>query len=115
MLKLLAIAVVVLSGSAFGQAPQPIQDMNNLPNAAELHLIYCAIGNKVCVDLLAICYGQCGNQSEADDMGYGCSGDLRGYVPYGFHYAKWYAVDYATRRRVSGLATQGSKDCTNHR
>ena len=98
-------------------APPPIQAMNNLPNAAQLNLVYCSPGNLVCVTRKAICYGQCGDQGTADDMGYGCSGDIEGTVPYGFHYARWFAVAYDTGRKVGGFATKGynTKGCTYQR
>ncbi len=87
------------------QAPPQVEAMNDLPNAAELHLVYC-LKDKVCVQRRAICYGQCGDQENGDEMGYGCSGNIVGTVPSGYKYTSWFAIDYETGKRVSGRATK---------
>ena len=53
-------------------APANVQAMNSLPNAAALFLMYCGLDNK-CETHKAVCFGQCGNQDMADDMGNKCS------------------------------------------
>ena len=117
-MKLLGL-ILLTASAGWGQVPVPVQvqAMNDLPNAAQLNLVYCSSGNKVCVTRRAICYGQCGTQDEADEMGYGCSGDVEGRVPAGFHYARWVAFDYETGKITGGLATKGysTKGCMNRR
>ena len=113
---ILAMAAALVTPSQ-AQAPPEIADMNSLPNAAALSIVYCSHDGKACVTRRAICYGLCGDQSIADSMGYGCSGDLDGSVPPGFHYARWFAVAYDTKRLVGGYATKGydTKNCHNPR
>ena len=106
-----------MTGSGWGQAPPEIQALNDLPNAADLYLVYCSPFNIVCVTRRDICYGQCGNQESADATGYACVGDIEGDVPPGFHYARWFSIDYHSGKRIGGLATKGydTKDCHNRR
>ena len=71
------------------QAPPEVVNMNTLPNAGQLFIQYCLVGRSICVTRKAICYGQCCDQYEADSIGYACSGDIEGVVPWGFKYASW--------------------------
>jgi hypothetical protein len=116
---MIIVAKMVLFTSMFiNQVPANVQAMNELSNAAELYLVYCSPRNKACVTRRAICYGQCGDQSTADEMGYGCSGDIEGHVPNGFRYARWFSAAYATGKTIGGLATKNYRSpdhlaCTN--
>lgn len=100
-----ATALAALLTHAAFAAPPQIEAMNNLYHAAKLYIDYCLVGHHGCITVEAICYGQCGNQVTADSMGYGCSGDIRGYIPPGFHYAGWSAKYYETGATISGDAT----------
>jgi hypothetical protein len=117
LVALFVVAIFGWGSAGYSQAPAPIEAMNDLPNAAQLMLVYCSQDGKTCVTRRAICYGQCGDQYTADDMGYGCSGDIEGTVPPRFHYARWFAVDYATGKRYGGVATKGydTRNCHNPR
>lgn len=110
-------AALLLNIGMVGQVPTHFIDMNNLPNAAQLYLVYCLHTNKPCVTVKSLCWGQCGNQQSADEMGYGCFGDVEGTIPHGYHYAKWYAVDFQSGRKVGGSADKGfdTRECHNPR
>lgn len=100
---LLALSLFTLAARA--QAPPEVQAMNSLPNAGELYLLYCGSGDH-CVNLKAICYGQCCDQDVADEMGYGCFGDVEGRAPRGSHYAGWSCKDFDTGRTSRGKSTR---------
>ena len=116
MKKYIAGLMFFAASSAYA-APPEIEALNSLPNAAQLYLDYCLIGHHACVTVKAICYGQCGSQGTADAMGYGCSGDIEGFVPPGFHYAGWSAESYDGQRVSHGQATPGydHAECHNPR
>lgn len=116
--KLVMALTIILLWSGFVQAAPPeIEHLNQLPNAGQLYLDYCAVGHHICVTVKAICYGQCCDQSQADDMGYGCSGDIDGIVPPGFHYAGWSCQIFDTGQTFKGLASQSydHSKCNNPR
>ncbi len=79
-----------------GVAPPAILQMDSLPNAGNLMLEFCLIGKHVCVERSTSCHGQCCNQSEADAIGYGCSGTVDGLVPPLFRYRGWHCQPYGT-------------------
>ena len=110
------LALLISAGTALA-APPEIEAMNNLPNAGQLYIDYCAIGHHGCVTVEAICYGQCCKQGEADSMGYGCSGDIRGIVPPGLHYAGWSCKTFDKGKVTSGEATKNydHSECHNPR
>ena len=113
---LLLLAVMTAASSA--QAPPQILDMQNLPNAGQLYLDYCGIGNpKPCVRVKAICYGQCCSQYDADDMGYGCSGDVERRVPRGYRYTGWSCTIFDSGKKITGKADPNypTKGCHNPR
>jgi len=100
-------------------APPEILGMDRLPNAGQLLLRFCAIGSHLCVERSTSCHGQCCDQSMADSEGYGCSGNVYGLIPPGFHYAGWRCEMYA--KPVSSIPVEGAagpepsniKQCTN--
>jgi len=105
--------VLVMVGTAFGQdAPPQILQMNNLPNAGVLFLEYCS-NMPACVYRQAIAFGQVCSQEVADDMGYACSGDIKGTVPKGFHYAGWKCTFLDKDSTVRGSA--GKDPCVGKR
>lgn len=70
-------------------APDPILRMDTLPNAGQLLLRFCDAGDHHCVERETSYHGQCCDQVIADAEGYGCSGDVYGGKPPGFHYSGW--------------------------
>lgn len=102
-------------------APNEILQMDTLPNAGELFVDYCLIGHHACVSLSTSCHGQCCDQSEADEIGYGCSGDVYGSIPPTHHYAGWSCKMYGspvgnvTLGGEAGPVPEYIKQCTNHR
>lgn len=100
-------AILLLASLIYGanaQVPREVQAMNDLPNAGQLYLDYCFLGKSPCVTVKAICYGQCCSKSTADEMGYGCSGDVDGYIPPMFRYAKWSCEQFDGKKKTSGIA-----------
>jgi hypothetical protein len=125
-LLVVAVLLAVMDLNAKAQdphsiAPSEILSMDSMPNAGELFVRYCMIGNHLCTVHSTSCHGQCCNQFEADDIGYGCSGDVFGLIPPGSHYAGWICKMYSTP--VSATPLEGSagpepsniKQCTNPR
>ncbi len=102
-------------------APPEILQMDTLPNAGELIVNYCLIGSHICSEYTTSCHGQCCSQEEADSIGYGCSGDVYGSIPAGYHYAGWRCELYGTPTQsfpVTGPAgpePANIKQCTNPR
>lgn len=94
------IVGLTVSGSGNAQvdphsiAPPAILQMDAQPNAGQLFVRYCLLG--ACVDRSTSCHGDCCWQGEADAIGYGCSGDVYGIIPPGFHYAGWSCKPYGT-------------------
>jgi hypothetical protein len=94
-MKLWLVAAVLIGiSSAQAQdlhsiAPPAILQMDSLPNAGELYLRFCLVGNHICTEHGTSCHGQCCDQSMADSEGYGCSGDVFGVRIPGSHYAGW--------------------------
>jgi len=70
-------------------APPAILQMDSLPNAGELLLRFCMLGNHLCTEHSTSCHGQCCEQGIADAEGYGCSGNVFGLIPPMSHYAGW--------------------------
>lgn len=101
------ILMATLIAAASAQAPPQILAMDDLPNAGQLYLNYCVAGDHRCVGIKAICYGQCCDQATADQMGYGCSGNIEGHVPHGYHYAGWSCRTFDKGKQYNGLATKG--------
>ena len=101
-------------------APPAILQMDNLPNAGELLIRYCMLGDHLCVERSTSCHGQCCDQSEADSLGYNCSGNVFGVIPPGSHYAGWRCQMYAAP--VSAVQLSGKagpvpeyiKQCKNN-
>lgn len=118
-MKLVGVIVWMMIGmaAARGQAPREVLAMNELPNAGQLYLDYCFIGKGPCVTVKAICYGQCCAQDVADEMGYGCSGDVQGYIPHKFRYSAWSCTKFASNKKITGLADPKypTKGCHNPR
>lgn len=116
-MNLAIVALAILITSTYAQAPQQVLQMNDLSNAGQLYLDYCAFGQSICITVKAICYGQCVDQSTADEMGYGCSGDVEGVIPYGFHYARWHGLIFGTKKKFSGKANKDypRENCHNTR
>ena len=127
MRLLIVCAVVAAASSAYaaedlrGSAPADILELDTLPGAGELFLDYCLVGRHVCVTVSTSCHGQCCQQPEADDIGYGCSGDVYGVIPPIFHYAGWTCKPYSPVE--AGVKQSGEagpvpgyiKQCTNRR
>jgi hypothetical protein len=125
----LLIAILAAATNAQAQdphsiAPPEILNMDSLPNAGELFIRYCVsgfFGGQSCVERSTSCHGQCCSQGEADDIGYGCSGDVYGDIPSGAHYAGWTCKMYSTP--VSTFPLEGKpgpepsyiKECRNPR
>jgi hypothetical protein len=122
-------SVILLSTvSASAQIPDPhsvappeILQMDRLPNAGALLLRFCSIGNVDCVERSTSCHGQCCNQAVADAEGYGCSGDVYGGIPPGFHYSGWRCEMYSQPTRSMPLSGNAGPElsyiqqCTNLR
>lgn len=123
------IAPLIITTSASAQtrdphsiAPPQILQMDSLPNAGALMLKFCAIGSHLCVERSTSCHGQCCSQVVADEEGYGCSGDVFGVIPPGYHYAGWRCQMYeaATSSSIpvegpAGPEPSYIKQCTNFR
>ncbi len=116
-IRRILITGAVLVPAITNAAPPEIEAMNSFHGAAALYIDYCLVGRHVCVTVRAICYGDCGNQSEADAMGYGCSGDIAGAVPAGYHYAGWPAKRYDNGAVITGVPAPGydHSNCHNPR
>lgn len=128
-MKFLSLSVLFLlaaSSASFGNdlhsvAPPEILRMDNLPNAGELLLKFCALGSHFCVERSTSCHGQCCDQGMADAEGYGCSGDVYGIVPPGFHYAGWRCQMYGAPTidiplsGDAGPTPEHPEQCTNRR
>jgi hypothetical protein len=93
-MKYIALIALLFGTFAAAQAPPQIQQLNDLPNAGALFIRYCSPAGKACVTRRAICYGQCCDPFEADDMGYVCYGDIEGSVPRGYKYVGWFCQMY---------------------
>lgn len=87
------LAAMIVTRSACAAPPQ-IEALNGLPNAGTLYVEYCSVDGGVCESHEAIAYGQVCDQAEADDMGYGCSGDIKGRVSPGMRYARWHCIPF---------------------
>lgn len=128
MKKILLVAAILFGTNVHAQtldphsiAPPEILKMDSLPNAGELLLRYCLIGNHLCVERSTSCHGQCCEQVTADAEGYGCSGDVYGSIPPGYRYAGWRCQMY--EEPVGDMKVEGNagpvpsyiKQCTNRR
>lgn len=125
--RLLIAGVLIGTSPALGKdphsiAPSEILSMDALPNAGELKLYFCAVGSHLCIERSTSCHGQCCNARVADSEGYGCSGNVYGIIPPGFHYAGWRCQMYGTPTS-SSIKMEGDagpepsyiKQCTNRR
>lgn len=117
MKQVMFAAILFIVSPLLGQVPPQVLAMNDLPNAGQLYLNYCLAGDKPCVTVRAICYGQCCAQYEADDMGYGCSGDVDGYIPPRYRYTGWSCRMFDSGRKLTGKADPkySTKGCHNRR
>lgn len=85
--------------------PPIIAQMDTLPGAGELKIDYCLVGHHGCVTVETSCHGSCCSQFEADEIGYGCSGDIYGVVPPLYHYAGWSCRTYDNGKMTMRDAT----------
>jgi hypothetical protein len=123
---LIAVAVVGMTVAAQAQdlhsiAPPAILQMDSLPNAGELRVRYCLVGNHICTEHSTSCHGQCCSQYAADSIGYGCSGNVYGLISPLSHYAGWRCQMYAKPASDvplggdAGPVPENIKQCTNIR